>query len=530
MPRVVALAIAALLMVGLAVPVRAADYPPRDSGYHTYREMVRHIRAVAAAHPDIVRIFSIGTSHQGRNLWAAEVSDQPGTDEGEPEVLFDGLHHAREHLSAEMPIYILDLLTSKYGKPTRLGKRVTKLVNARRTWIVFMLNPDGLQHDLGGKPYRSWRKNRQPTPASSKIGTDLNRNYGYRWGCCGGSSGSPGAWNYRGPRAWSAPETSAMRDFIQGRVVDGRQRIRTHITFHTSGEMVLWPYGYTRRDLPPDMTELDLRAFLAMGRAMAATNGYRAAQSSDLYPTDGDLIDWAYARQRIFSFTFELYPRGGSGPRRYYPPDEIIGRETRRNRDAVLYLLGKAICPYSALGRQAVRMNCGPFFDDLEIARGWRVDPAGTDTATDGTWQRGDPLRGELQLGSAASGQSVLITGRRPGRDVDGGRTSVRSPLITLPAGGQATLRMRYWVGLSGAATSQDGLRVRLVDRDGQPLATLLEISGSGSKRKPAWRSLVRPLPNDLGVRRVAVELVAVDAGDDATVEAAVDDVRVTAG
>lgn len=524
---VLVVALLATLALPAATPARAADYPGRDARYHSYPEMVSHIKTAAAEHPEIVRVFSVGESHQGRKLWVAEVSDNPGTDEGEPEVLFDGLHHAREHLSAEMTIYILDLLTGHYGKSTDLGKRITRLVDRRRTWIVFMVNPDGLQFDLGGSPYRSWRRNRQPTPGSGRVGTDLNRNYGYRFGCCGGSSGNPGAWNYRGPQAWSAPETRALRDFIGSRVVDGRQRIRTHITFHTAGKLVLWPYGYTRKDLPADMTELDMRAFRAMGKAMAATNGYRAQQSSALYPTDGDMIDWTYARQRIFSFTFELYPRGGT-PRQHYPPDEIIGRETRRNRDAVLYLMGKAICPYSALGRTAVRMNCGPFFDDLEAARGWRVDPDGTDTAVDGLWQRGDPLRGDLQLGSAASGQSVLITGRRPGHDVDGGRTSIRSPLITLPENGPASLRLRYWVGLTAAATASDGLRVHIVDRDGQRLATMLEVSGAGVKRKPRWRSLAERLPADLSGRRVAIELVAVDAGGGAVVEAAVDQIRIT--
>jgi murein tripeptide amidase MpaA len=521
------LAVALLLLVGPALPTVAADYPARDAGYHSYPEMVRHIKAVAATHPGIVRLFSIGQSHQGRKLWAAEVTDNPGIDEGEPEVLFDGLHHAREHLSAEMPLYVLDLLTRQYGKSSQLGKRVTRLVDQRRTWIVFMVNPDGLQHDLGGTPYRSWRRNRQPTPGSNRIGTDLNRNYGYRFGCCGGSSGKPGAWNYRGPSAWSAPETRAMRDFIVSRRADGRQRIRTHITFHTAGELVLWPYGYTRRDTPPDMTELDWRTFRAMGRAMAATNGYRAQQSSQLYPTDGDMIDWAYARERIFSFTFELYPRAGSSPAKYYPPDEVIGRETRRNRDAVLYLMSRAVCPYGALGKTAVRLNCGPFFDDLEIARGWRVDPDGRDTASDGRWQRGDPQRGDLQLGSAASGRSVLVTGRAPGHDVDGGRTSVRSPLVTLPPAG-ATLRLRYWVGLSRGASESDGLRVHIVDRDGGRLATVLDVSGTGAKRRPAWRSLVAPLPADLGGRRVAIELEAIDAGEGALVEAAVDQVRIT--
>ncbi len=530
MRTILVIVLAGLLTASLATVAEAADYPAKDARFHSYPEMVSHIKAVAADHPGIVRVFSIGKSHQGRKLWAAEVSDNVGADEGEPEVLFDGLHHAREHLSAEMAIYVLDLLAGQYGKGSELGKRVTKLVDRRRTWIVFMVNPDGLQYDLTGSPYRSWRRNRQPTPGSAKVGTDLNRNYGYMFGCCGGSSGRPSAWNYRGPRAWSAPETRAVRDFITSRVVGGRQRIVTHISFHTAGELVLWPYGYTRRDLPPDMTALDLRTFRVMGRTMAAQSGYRAQQSSAMYPTDGDMIDWTYARQRMFSFTFELYPRGGGTPRQHYPPDELIGRETKRNREAVLYLMGKALCPYSALGKAAVKQYCGPFFDDLEIARGWRVNPEGSDSARDGAWQRGDPRKGVLQLGSAASGRSVLVTGRSPGHEVDGGNTTVRSPLFMVPGDGKATVRLRYWVGLAANASRGDGLRVRVVDDKGKRLGTLLEVSGSGRKRKPAWRSMARALPVGLGGRRVAIELESVDAGSDAIVEAAVDQVRVTAG
>ena len=530
MRAALSLLLALSLAAVLPAPISAADYPARDSRYHSYPEMVSHIKQVAAAHPDIVRILSIGKSHQGRKLWAAEVSDDPGRDEGEPEILFDGLHHAREHLSAEMPIYILDLLTKQYGKTTELGKRVTRLVDKRRTWIVFMVDPDGLQYDLGGSPYRSWRKNRQPTPGSKKVGTDLNRNYGYKWGCCGGSSGSPGAWNYRGPKAWSAPEVRAMRDFVNSRVVGGRQRIRTHISFHTAGKLVLWPYAYTHRDLPPDMTAQDLSAFRAMGKAMARTNGYRAMQSSSMYPSDGDMIDWMYHRHRIFSFTFELYPRGGGTPKHWYPPDEVIGRETKRNRDAVLYLMGKAYCPWSAIGAQAATLNCGPLFDDFEIARGWKVNASGTDTAGDGRWQRGDPLKGELQLGSAVSGEAVLVTGRKPGHDVDGGRTTVRSPWFTMPADGETKLRLRYWVGLDAKATSDDGFAVYLVDQDGTRVATLKRIRGDRTKHKPAWRSLSKRLPRGLGGQRLAIELEAIDAGSGAIVEAGVDQVRVTTG
>ncbi len=128
---VIVLALA--LVGGIALPAAGASYPAKDARYHSYPEMVSHIKAVAARHPGIVRIFSIGRSHQGRQLWAAEISDNVGVDEGEPEVLFDGLHHAREHLSAEMPIYILDLLADNYGMDSALGKRLTRLVDTRRT-------------------------------------------------------------------------------------------------------------------------------------------------------------------------------------------------------------------------------------------------------------------------------------------------------------------------------------------------------------------------------------------------------------
>src|SRR4029453_16485553 len=54
---------------------------------------------------------------------------------------------------------------------------------------------------------------------------------------------------------------------------------------------------------------------------------------------------------RVFAFTLEMYPRSSSPG--FYPPDEVIGRETSRNRAAVLYLLGLAACPYRATGQQA---------------------------------------------------------------------------------------------------------------------------------------------------------------------------------
>jgi hypothetical protein len=71
---------------------------------------------------------------------------------------------------------------------------------------------------------------------------------------------------------------------------------------------------------------------------------------------------------------------------------------------------------------------------------------------------------------------------------------------------------------------------VHVVDGDGTRVATLKRIRGDGTKQKPSWRSLARRLPKGFAGQRLAIELEAVDAGGGAIVEAAVDQVRVTAG
>ncbi|MEO7663847.1 MAG: M14 family metallopeptidase, partial [Candidatus Limnocylindrales bacterium] len=332
----------------LAVPAPGPTYPGYDSRYHDYGELVTYIRAAEIAFPTLVHVFSIGKSDQGRDIWAAKISDNVMVDEAEPEVLFDALHHAREHLTVEQALRVLSTLVNGYG----IDPKVTKLVDGREVWIAFALNPDGWAYDLSGSPYVGWRKNRQPNAGTTAVGTDLNRNYGYHWGCCGGSSGNPADWNYRGPAAWSATETRVLRDFVLSRVVDGQQQIRTHVTLHTNGELILWPFGYTKTDIPADMKPDDHATFVAMGRAMAAMNGYTAEQSSDLYVTDGDQIDWLYATQGIFSFTFELYPTEQvSSHADHEPPDEVIEAQTNRNMGALLYLISMASCPYAAIGK-----------------------------------------------------------------------------------------------------------------------------------------------------------------------------------
>lgn len=507
------------------------DFPSSDSGYHNYTEMSNEITSVVAAHPTIASKFSIGKSYENRDIWAVKISDNVSTDEAEPEVLFVGLHHAREHLTVEMTLYILHLLVDNYGTDTR----ITNIVNAREIYIVFNINPDGGEYDIATGSYRSWRKNRQPNSGSSYVGTDLNRNYGYNWGCCGGSSGSTSSETYRGASAFSAPETQRLRDFVNGRVVGGVQQIKTSITFHTYAELVLWPYGYTYTDVPADMTADDHNVFATMGTSMAGTNGYTPQQSSDLYITDGDMTDWAYGVHKIFAYTFEMYPTTSSPG--FYPPDEAIATQTSRNREAVLYISEQADCPYRSIGKQA--QYCGGpapttvFSDDFETNKGWTINPSGTDTATTGQWERGVPQAtdsaGPKQLGATVSGSNDLVTGRLAGTgagdyDIDGGATTIRSPNIALPSSGTLTLSFSYYFSHGTNSSSADYFRVKVV---GSTTTTVLQELGSTADDDAAWATGTATISGYAG-QTVYLQIEAADASGASLVEAAVDDVKIT--
>ena len=172
------------------------DFPKGFEGFHTYAEIGAAAKAVADAHPAIARRFSIGKSYQGREIWAMKISDNVATDEAEPEVLFDGGHHADEHMGVEMALQIMHWLVDGYGTTPR----ITNIVNSREIWIVF-LGQSGrrrVRHRRRALPLLA-----QEPPADARargyIGTDLNRNYGYRWGGGGRTSTNPAAITYRGP-------------------------------------------------------------------------------------------------------------------------------------------------------------------------------------------------------------------------------------------------------------------------------------------------------------------------------------------
>ncbi len=419
--------------------VTPLDFPPADAAYHNYTELLAALADTAAASPDIVRLTDAGVSVEGRTIPAVKISDHPERDEpDEPAILFVALHHAREHLTVEMALAIIRLFTEGYG----VDPALTNLVEQREIWILPNANPDGGEYDIETGYYRYWRKNRQPNPDDS-YGVDLNRNYGYRWGG-EGSSPFPSSDTYRGPEPFSEPETQAIRDFVIA-----HPNITAAISFHTYGELILYPYGYTYDELPDDMNPDDYRAFVALAEHMAATNDYTPQQASALYLTAGDTVDWLYGDRGIFAFTFEMYP-AYSDPG-FYPTARSIPRETGRNLPAVTYLTGMADDPAKSIGlggdatspqvsliaiqqpgSPAISLTAEATDDAAVTLVAWQVD--GTTVALDraapyaATWIA--PAAGSYEVAVLAFDAGANVGAAQATVEVDGEFRAVYLPLL----------------------------------------------------------------------------------------------------
>jgi carboxypeptidase D len=178
-----------------------------ERDFHSYSQMMTELQNIANTYPDITRLYDLGHSVQGRVLWGLKITDNPDSEENEPEVRICGLHHGNEYMSAELPLNLAFLLSQNYGVNTS----ITDLVDNREIWIIPMVNPDGRE---AGTRYNA-------------HGIDLNRNYGYM-----PENSNP----------YSEPETRAIRDnALQNNYV-------LSLSFHCSGNIVnyIWNYKHER--------------------------------------------------------------------------------------------------------------------------------------------------------------------------------------------------------------------------------------------------------------------------------------------
>lgn len=309
------------------------------SGRRTYRHLVDYendLKALVEGHPGLIRpVILPGKSVEGRTLEGIELAtDVNRTDDGRPTHVEIGLHHVREWPSGEVTIEYGFTLAKGAGK----DPRIDALLRDERTFVIPVINPDGLEatqmagdsipvYDdngytslplaaIGAGPYR--RKNCEPTQAGTEMlpcvfkdGIDINRNYGAFWGGPGsGADPGPTGQTYRGPKAFSEPETEAFHQW------SSHHQVMVINSNHTYAGDFLFQPGFGRNAEPgipyaatskkigtqvPHQTEMK-----ALSDAMGAAAGYKSFVSYDLYDVTGATEDWNYFAQSAFGYTAEV--------------------------------------------------------------------------------------------------------------------------------------------------------------------------------------------------------------------------------
>ena len=214
-----------------------------------------------------------------------------------------------------MPFRLAQELVEQADDP-----KIAGWLSVGEIWVAPMVNPDGHEHCRTGE--RLWRKNRRRNPDGS-IGVDPNRNYGYMWGTLNvpTSSHVPSDETYVGPRAFSEPETRAVRNLV------ACEMFRGVVTYHSYSQLILYPWGYTDKPVTdPHDREGMIGLANEMRDLMKGVHGvvYTPQQSSALYPTAGDTTDWTYGEYGIPSFTIELRPKSHLEGGFILPPSQIV--------------------------------------------------------------------------------------------------------------------------------------------------------------------------------------------------------------
>merc|ERR1719381_297476 len=191
------------------------------SKYHSYDTISKFIDCLGESYSD-VKIHHIGTSSEGRDMKVVEVG------RGHRRIWIDGGIHAREWISPASVSYILHSLVEE-------SHLYSDILNTFTFFISPSINPDGYEYSRNYD--RMWRKTRS-RHGGRCPGVDPNRNWGYHWGGKGASA-SACSEIYRGPRAFSEPETLAVKNFILNRSRVGGWEL--YLTFHSYGQMVLYP-------------------------------------------------------------------------------------------------------------------------------------------------------------------------------------------------------------------------------------------------------------------------------------------------
>jgi hypothetical protein len=259
-----------------------------DEEYKNSEEIVSILKEYHERFPEITKLEIIGYSGENRAIYALKISDNVEQHEtNEPTILFNSMHHAREVMSPEIALDIIEFLLTNYQS----NDQAKNWVNKNEIWVLPMLNVDGNNKVWNSDPW--WRKN-----TSGGHGVDINRNYPYKWGSCNGSSDSKYSDTYRGPSAGSESETKAMMNFV------AKIKPVFSISYHSYSELVIYPFGCEGSRTP------NKEVVEGIGQEIGKKVDYEPGTAWELlYSVDGGDIDWLYAEQQVIPYVLEVNSR-----------------------------------------------------------------------------------------------------------------------------------------------------------------------------------------------------------------------------
>jgi hypothetical protein len=183
----------------------------------------------------------------------------------------------------------------------------------------------------------------------------------------------------------------------------------------------------------------------------------------------------------------------------------------------------------SHLATSAAAVNDPTFDDDFETDQSWVVtDSVGL---TDGTWERGVPAgdgtRGDPTVDADGSGQCYLTHNGEGNTDVDGGTTTLTSPVMDATVGDEILLSYHRWYSnTEGADPENDVFVVEISSNGGSSWINLETVGPDGPEVDGGWFFRQYNLGDLLPLTsQFRIRFKASDLGDGSVVEAAVDGV-----
>ncbi|MFK7959633.1 MAG: M12 family metallo-peptidase [Phycisphaerales bacterium] len=192
-----------------------------------------------------------------------------------------------------------------------------------------------------------------------------------------------------------------------------------------------------------------------------------------------------------------------------------------------------ADAPGVAFAALAANDGAVVFADDFETNQGWFV--TNSPDLEDGAWQRGIPAgggeRGDPPVDADGSGRCYVTDNVAGNSDVDGGSTTLTSPILDASSEGAILEYFRWFDNTFGAEPNQDPFRVEYSTNGGGTWQLLELLSPSSPEAAGGWFRVQFVLA-DVGIApsdQFRVRFIAVDLDPGSVVEAGVDGVQIIA-